>query len=501
MTVINLISNKLQNDMFFRILVIAAVLVIGCIACRIQIKLILAGIGALFGILILLHNPTIKLLSVQRCFLYLTIIAGFIGTLFLTIKVGPIHLFPYRFLLGFLWLVFTINLFLCQGRLNLSHIKVKLYLQFLALWFVYAFFSLAWAASKYDAIRNIIFLLMGFSIIFFIVYYLKDLNQLKVLYYLWLLAFVLLIPVGIWEVTTGNHLHISGLSVEVRPRFLFAPSTVFYNQNDYAAYITLSLSMVLAWIRYYPKLIGRALGIFVFIAGLWLLMLTFSRSCYIAVLTGLIFWFLFLLRWKKKIKALAVTAFIFALVVIAFPNQTRDILAKIEIQATSLLPIDLQNEDVGSLQVRLNLIKNALYFTAQSVGFGVGAGNVEYYMENSKIYPVGGTTNVHNWWVEILANYGVFIFAGYLIFYFSLFYHIWRAYHKVDNRTEKMLCEALLVGLVSFVMASISSSSIIAFRPQWIFIGFSLAFLNYCRINDGSHTAKNPQRLNQLGRT
>ena len=438
-----------------------------------------------------MQKLTVKFLTIQRLFLYLVMMSGIIGSAFGAIKVGPIHLFPYRFFLVFLWLLFTINLFLCQGRLKLSHIRVKIYLQYLGLWMGYAFISLLWATSKTDAIRNIIFLFMGVSIIFFIVNYLRELNQLRYFYYLWLLVFGLLIPVGVWEVSTGNHLNVSGLSEELRMRFLFAPTTVFTTQNDYAAYIVLTLPLVLMWIRYCPKLFSRALGVLVFIAGLWLLLLTFSRSCYIAVLTGILFWFVFLLRWKKKIKALALTALICVLLVVLFPAKTRDILTKVEIQAASLNPIILSNEGIGSLYVRLNLIKNALYFTAKSAGFGVGAGNVEHYMENFKIYPVAELINVHNWWVEILANYGVFFFTGYLIFYFTLFYNLWRAYNKVDNRTEKMLCEALLVGLVSFFVATISSSSIIAFKPQWMFIGFALAFLNYFRINVDNYAAKN----------
>jgi len=425
---------------------------------------------------------TIKFLTLQRLFLYLAIVSGIIGAAIGLIKFGPIHLFPYRFLLVFLWLLFIINIFLCQGRLNLSNIKVKLYLQFLALWFFYALLSLAWAASSYDAIRHIIFLFMGISIIFLMVYYLRELNQLKYVYYLWLFVFVLLIPVAIWEVTTGNHLSVSGLSEESRLRFLFAPTTVFYNQNDYAAYIVLTVPMVLAWIRYCPKFIGRAFGVFVCISSLWMLILTFSRSCYIAVLTGMAFWFLFLLRWNKKFKVLVLTAFMCAILVVVLPTQSQDVLEKVGIQATSLSDIVLQNRNIGSIGLRLNLIKNALYFTVQSAGFGVGAGNAEHYMENFKIYPVAHLTNIHNWWAEILTNYGVFIFAGYLIFYLSLLRNIWRAYKKVDNRMEKMLCESFLVGLVSFFMASISSSSIMAFRPQWMFIGFALAFLNYRRI-------------------
>lgn len=418
----------------------------------------------------------------QQYFLCLIIISAFTGSLWL-FEIGPIHIFPFRIFLILMWLLFIgAIIFISNGRLNLSHIKVKTYLKFFALWLGYSFISMTWAADQIEALRNIIFLFMGISIVFFLVYYFRNLNYLKWLYWLWVLIFVALIPIGIWEVMTGNHLAVSGLSKETRPLALFGPTTVFYNQNDFATYIALTLPMTLVWIRYYPKLYSRVLGVLVFIAGLFLLMMTTSRSCFIAVFMGLAFWFIFLLNLNNKIKTLAVGAFICILFILAFPNQIKDSLTIVENQMNSLSAVGSQAGDDLSIDIRRNLIKNALYFTVQSVGFGVGAGNAEYYMDHYKIYPTGGITNVHNWWAEIAVNYGIFIFVGYVVLYITLIFNLWRAYKRLMNHTEKMICEALLVGLVSFFMASISSSSIIAFPPQWIFFGFALAFLNYTRI-------------------
>jgi teichuronic acid biosynthesis protein TuaE len=112
---------------------------------------------------------------------------------------------------------------------------------------------------------------------------------------------------------------------------------------------------------------------------------------------------------------------------------------------------------------------------------------------------MGGRANAHNWWIEILANYGIFIFAGYLIFFFSLLINLWRTWATLQDRTEKMLCEALLLGCITFIFAAISSSSIIALRPQWIFFGFALAFLNYCRLQAYSNVAQeNIKKLKQI---
>jgi len=426
----------------------------------------------------------LRFLSFQIFFLFLTIIASFSGTLFIKIPVGHIYLFPYRILMLFMWFLFLIELNFKNWRFNPSNIRVKVYLKFLGFWLCYAFFSLTWAISKYDGIRNIIFLFGGISTIFFLVHYFRDLNQLKRLYFLWLLIYAALILVGIWEVTTGNHLKTSALSQETRPWLLFVPTAVFTNQNDYAGYIVLTLPMLISFIRYYPKSTARIVGIFLFIAGLWLLIETISKSCYIAFCLGMTFWVIFFLRLKKKIKLIALTASVSVIVLVAFPNQTRYFLDIVEIQVASLPNTIFSSEGNEAQGIRLRLIKNALYFYALSAGFGVGAGNVEYYMENFKIYPVDDLTNVHNWWVEILTNYGLFIFACYLIFYFGLLYELWKAYKKQSNRTEKMLCEGLLVGLICFFISSVSSSSIIAFRPQWIYFGFALSLLNYYRIKD-----------------
>ena len=446
------------------------------------------------------RNNQIKFSTVQRLSLYLAIITAFTGSLFGTIQIGTIHLFPYRYFLIFMWLLFILFIFHSNGRLSLSHIKVKRYLQYLALWLGYAFLSLLWAASKTDAIRHIILLFMGMSVIFFMVYYLRDLDQVTCVFYIWMLIFAALIPVGIWEVTSGMHLHLSKLGEEIRPRFLFAPTTVFYNQNDYAAYLAISLSMILVWIRYLRNVFKRIFVGFIFVAGIWLLILTLSRSCYIAILMAVVFWFLFLLKFTKKVKAFVVTGLFVLAISSLLPGQVVSLATTAISQIKSLRDISFAQDNIlSSGTVRANMIKTSLSSVLSSAGFGVGAGNIENYCENSPNSYMNGRANVHNWWIEILANYGVFIFAGHLILYISLFWNLWKVYKRVNNRTERMICEALLVGLVSFFMASMSSSSMIAFRPQWIFIGFALAFLNYCRIQAYSNVAQeNVKRVKQI---
>lgn len=420
-------------------------------------------------------------ISLQRFILYLSIIFSFTGTLWLSTEFGPIHIFPYRILLILLIFLFAISIFNKHGQLHLSHIKVKTYLQFLCLWLAYAFLSIIWAADQIAAIRNIIFLLTGFATIFFLVYYLKELNDLKLFYWLWLLIFIIMIPVGFWEIATGNHLSERLVMVENKIYTDFAPYAFLGGPNEYATYISLTVPMLISWIRYYPKLYSKFFGVLVFVASLFLLIMTMSRGNYLAVLTGLSFWFIFILKLKKKVKILAIGASISILFIVVFPEQVKESIELVNNEMWSLSAVGFVETDEGSIGIRNNLIRNTLYFTAESAGFGIGAGNAEYYLTNYKIFPIGGITNVHNWWAEILLNYGILIFAGYMIFYLSLILQLWKVYKYSINCTEKVICEALLVGAVSFFWASTSSSSLVGFTPQWLYFGFCLAFLNYTR--------------------
>jgi len=140
---------------------------------------------------------------------------------------------------------------------------------------------------------------------------------------------------------------------------------------------------------------------------------------------------------------------------------------------------------------------NVPIFVFKTFGFGVGAGNVGYYMENFATYDTYGTTDVHNWWLEILGNYGIAIFVGYVLFYGYLLVNLYKARHFLTSSFQRMSCEAFLVALVAFPISSLSSSSILGILPQWMFFGFALAFLNTLRRQMGATIAQ-PRRTPAL---
>jgi teichuronic acid biosynthesis protein TuaE len=431
------------------------------------------------------HNRRLlQILSLERILLYLTIIAGFIGPAFFLIPIGPIHLFPYRIFLALLWMLFAMGLLSKRGRLNASHIKVKPYLQFLAFWLLYALLSLAWAANKADAARDIIFLFMAVSTIFFTVYYFSNKRDLERFYYLWLLIMVAFIPIGLWENLTGNHLSVSGL-IGAPQSVIFMPSAVFSGPNEFATFLALSIPLVLAFIRYQRGFFARASGCVGLVTSFYLLIATGSRANYISVILEFAFLFVVLLKLRQKLKAALIIGLLILGIFVAFPQLSQQAFNTMSSQLASIM--EEWELSYGSTGIRINLIKNSLIFLARTGTFGVGAGNAEYWMENLQVYPTYGIINPHNWWAEVLVQYGVFIFTGYLLFYLSLIIKLYAIYYRLSDKTERMVCEGLLVGLVGFSFASISSSSIMALNPHWLLFAFGLAFLNYCRNRREAH--------------
>jgi len=478
-------SNLFQNQqkLLTVLLTILLGLLVGMLVAKPKLSLLnLSLSGGVFLIFLwFLQYKGIAVFSVEKFFCYLVFFTGFFGVALFPINIGLFTLFPYRIFLVFLWFLFGLHI-LIKGKIVFSQSQIKWSFIFLCFWFGYAVLSLSWAISKEAAVRNIIFLFMGFSVIFFSTYYFRAKKDLQILYNLWLTVFGILILVGFWEHLTGCHLPVSAFFGETT-RFMFMPTGFFYNPNDYATFLTLSIPFGIGMIRYSCKKYLRFFGLCSILGAFYLIVAAGSRANIVAVLFELIFIFMFLLKLKRKFK-LVITVTICVILLFAFlPNPIQEFLSQTTGELNSI--VSQTESRTGSIDVRIDLVRNGLLFLYSTVGFGVGAGNAEYYMDNFSKYNTAGITNPHNWWLEILINYGVFIFIGYVIFYMGIIRNLWKLYHEKQTKEEKMICEALLVSLVGFFFASISSSSIMAFKPQWLLFAFALTYLNYFRNSEG----------------
>lgn len=435
-------------------------------------------------------NIFFKLQFIEKIFYFIVVFTSFFGPAFLSIDLGPFALFPFRIFIIILWTFFILRSFLSPNSyLNIKNIKYELI--FYLFWVLYAIISLQWALSKADAIRHIIFLFFGFSLILFSVKYITNISLLKKFYNIWFFAYIIMILIGYWEHLTGNHLSVSvynhdnlaeNYSSTKIIRVLFCPTGVFRNPNDYATFLVFSIPFSLGFLKYSKKYLLRILSLFSIISSIYFLIITSSRANIIAFLVEISFFLLVLSDLKQKIKIFSIVLVILSAVISLFPEFITTHITDI-VYNFSLLSKFFDDNSLGSSGIRRNLIKNCLDFVHRTWGFGVGAGNAEYWIANFSNFNTNGILNPHNWWIEIMTNYGIFIFVGYFFCYFIIFYNIYINRKKSDNKNICRISDALLTSLIGFPIASVSSSSIISFKPQWLLFAFAIAFINVQKYN------------------
>src|SRR5699024_9016714 len=112
-----------------------------------------------------------------------------------------------------------------------------------------------------------------------------------------------------------------------------------------------------------------------------------------------------------------------------------------------------------SNMTRMTLIDNGFYFLRDTLGFGVGAGNIEHWMKTNAFFQVGDKSNMHNWWIEILTGYGVFIFVLYVLVYASMLLRAYQYYRYSKDAFVRNASLSIIGYLAAFTLSSISSAS------------------------------------------
>lgn len=429
--------------------------------------------------------------SLNRNLLYALFFIAAFGPAFFAFQAGPFHLFPFR-LLWMLLLPLTIIFFFWNRDVVLERLKeTKNYNIFLAIWLAYGLISLFWAICMIDAVRQIVFILIGISLVYFVVLYLRNLKHYQIIQMLWVAALAVVIAIGYWTIITGQHLPVAKLYGRIER----IPSAVFTNPNDLGSYLAISLPFLMLYIKYGQKVAVKLASTIGSILALFLLVATGSRMNYLALFCGICFWFFFLSAKRERL--IGITAFLAVFIVIILlpvffqgDQVSPFIFGFNKIEGLFLLLTEEGQEMDISTGSRINFFLSSFRYLLDTYGFGVGAGNAEYYINNYQYYYTYGYSNLHNWWLEIAVNYGLFILAGFIYYYLSLIVNLFRMRKQFSLPSEIMISEALLLSLVIFFFAAMSPSSMFGFGPLWVLFAFATGFVSLYRSELGEKSAK-----------
>ena len=340
---------------------------------------------------------------------------------------------------------------------------------FFVFWLAWALISVYWAEDFTGWLRAVYFIGSGVVAIIAMFATMTERRHLLNLFGIATIAFGAMGLLGAYEVVTGHYPFLTGeTNLEVYAA-QDLPVAWAGNVNDFglamlfaipSAYVSFMNSKNVAW---------RVVCAGVIALSAVLCVATSSRGTLLGLMV--LFGAYLLLNLRRSGVVLAVLTAV-VLVALAVPGVLQSFILRLG----QVLQFNFDGAGGSDLE-RQNLIRNGFVFLQDTLGFGTGAGNIEYWMAQNPPYPTYGILNIHNWWMEILVAYGVFIFAAYLLSYWSLIRRFFTGWRRRHDRFTTSVSEAMLCCLLSFVISAVSSSSNI--MKEWLWCYFGLFILSY----------------------
>ena len=324
------------------------------------------------------------------------------------------------------------------------------------IWVVWAGLSIFWAPDFASALRDFAAVGFGFAVALALLNLRANTEAgIEALRRGWVLAFLAAAGIAIWELTTGQHL--PGAYVESAPDYALRGIVIstFGNPNDFGAFIVIAFPFLLLSYRQSESVTLKTAYIALMMLGGVFVLLTSSRAALLGLLAQmLVFLYYRPIRVKVAATLIVLTAGYVFLMSGAFEYELR-ILAELESLTSS--------RSGSSVGKRIGLMLNGLWMAAQTGGLGTGAGSFEEVIRSGAVpFSTGGITDPHNFYIEVLAEYGVLIAVGFLIFGYKLY--------KVSGIEENGL-NLLLIGLAGYLFAAVASSSYVEQSVNWMFLG------------------------------
>tara|TARA_Y100001958_G_C21246151_1_gene576388 strand:+ start:886 stop:2217 length:1332 start_codon:yes stop_codon:yes gene_type:complete len=409
------------------------------------------------------------------------IVSAFMGV---AISYSDFYLFHFMLLIFLVVSIYQIknNEFL----LDISILK-KNYVPTLIIFLLWYTLSLFWAPSIELGLKYIFYITCGLTITLSFISFSITIKNLNKIFNI-LSVFVLIeISIGLIESFTSLRMPISSYSSiavsfgkepinfsELDNIFLYSnvrPPTGFrWNTNDLAICMIISLPFFLCSKKTVVKLLG-------ILSITTIIVMTASRAVFLAML---LVYFLYLFLIKKRIGTLALITSISSIILWSMFQLVESENPRINELANSLeaLLLFLSGElDIGgSIEWRRELVDNGLNAFYDSYGLGLGAGGS---VANQEIMgPVAGRfTSMHNFWVELLVEGGIFIATIISFWIVSIILRLFAISRSSVNKMLKYYSQSLFLSLIAFIPAAIAGSSTIYFFPMWIMFGFAISVI------------------------
>ena len=134
---------------------------------------------------------------------------------------------------------------------------------------------------------------------------------------------------------------------------------------------------------------------------------------------------------------------------------------------------------IDSVKSRINLVWNGVDFAWRSHGVGIGPGGFEAAMQAGDYrFPVGPeVVNAHNFWIEMLGQYGVFGLGVLVVVMLAATTALFRFRRDNVTLSVERAASICLAGFAGYLVASGAASSYVNSPENWLFIASYLVMV------------------------
>lgn len=285
----------------------------------------------------------------------------------------------------------------------------KFEFSFFCFWILYSLFSLLWVSDYSEAFNEISYLIIN-TLCFFTVILLaeKANNPKKTIIMAWMFLFVLTVPIALYELIFDVHL---SNSVFEGNRLIgradggikkFAAVT-FSNYNTYVQLLLCVFPFLASFCLSEKSFRKQLLGWILILILLYILLMIASRSGLIGLLIGLLILFYYFKKTSLQYK--------FIVYICVFVTVAGSLFFWRE-QLLEQLAYRLVDSELFQDSSRSDLIGASFQMLWDTCLLGVGAGN---FVSASSVYLPMNSLPPHNFFMEILSQYGFFLFFSFLM--------------------------------------------------------------------------------------
>ena len=320
-----------------------------------------------------------------------------------------------------------------------------------------------------DSLKGGMFRLLQYIFIFFImVEELQDIRHIKKVIFAMIIGILLLSLDSIWQVITGYDF-IRGYKPVINIGLARATAS-FKDSNILGIYLSAIAPIIFGLTLYYFKGLKKIVFIFISLAALAGIALTYSRPTLLAIYIALFF-----LAIAKKNKALIGFLIIFTLASpFIVPKSVKNWAKEVEYNPLRFMC----NDD------RIAIYHNSLNMIKHHPIIGVGANTFMKNYKRYKEYPeyrnivTSDYIYAHNNFLHMAAEIGLVGLGIFLWLLYKLFTECRNIYKKLDEQYLKIASLSLAACLIAFLVNGLTESSLYYSRVAvifWYLAGFSLA--------------------------